>query len=99
MAVLLHHRDLGGAGRPPLVLVHGFLGSSRNWQTAGVALATRFHVFALDLRNHGRSPHADEMTYAVMIDDLLAWMDMQGLAPLSVLGHSMAMRLAGPVVP
>lgn len=95
---MLFHRDLGGAGQPPLVLVHGFLGSSRNWQTAGAGLASRFHVFALDLRNHGRSPHAPEMTYAAMIDDLLAWMDAQGLARAALLGHSMggkvAMRLA-----
>ena len=95
---MLFHRDLGGAGQPPLLLVHGFLGSSRNWQTAGAGLASHFHVFALDLRNHGRSPHAPEMTYAAMIDDLLAWMDAQGLARTALLGHSMrnkvAMRLA-----
>ena len=68
--MLLFHRDLGGAGRPPLVLVHGFLGSSRNWQTAGAGLTDRFHVLALDLRNHGRSPHAPEMTYAAMLADV-----------------------------
>ena len=54
----LFHRDLGGAGKPPLVVLHGLLGSSRNWQTAGRDLAARFHVLALDLRNHGSSPHA-----------------------------------------
>ena len=48
---MLFHRDLGGAGLPPLLILHGFLGSSRNWQTAGAGLASRFHVYALDLRN------------------------------------------------
>jgi pimeloyl-ACP methyl ester carboxylesterase len=92
--MLLFHRDLGGAGRPPLVLVHGFLGSSRNWQTAGAGLADRFHVLALDLRNHGRSPHAPEMTYAAMLADVLAWMDAQGLTRAALLGHSMGGKLA-----
>ena len=91
---MLFHRDLGGAGRPPLVIVHGFLGSSRNWQTAGAGLAAGFQVFALDLRNHGRSPHAPEMTYAAMLDDVLAWMDAQGLARTALLGHSMGGKLA-----
>jgi esterase len=91
---MLFHRALGGAGRPPLVIVHGFLGSSRNWQTAGAGLAVGFQVFALDLRNHGRSPHAPEMTYSAMLDDVLAWMDAQGLARTALLGHSMGGKLA-----
>ncbi len=95
---MLFHRDLGGGGRPPLVILHGFLGSSRNWQTAGAALASRYHVCALDLRNHGRSPHAPEMTHGILAADVFAWMDAQGLARAAVLGHSLggkvAMRMA-----
>jgi len=91
---MLFHRDLGGGGLPPLVLVHGFLGSSRNWQTAGNALSGHFHVMAVDLRNHGRSPHAAEMTYAAMLDDLGGWMDAQGLGRTTLLGHSMGGKVA-----
>jgi esterase len=94
----LFHRDLGGPGRPPLVILHGLLGSSRNWQSAGADLAATFHVFALDLRNHGRSPQADLMTYDTMVDDVLDWLETQGLARATLLGHSLggkvAMRLA-----
>jgi len=91
---MLFHRDLGGGGRPPLVLIHGFLGSSRNWQTTGVELAAQFHVLAIDLRNHGRSPHMPEMTYEAMLDDVLAWMDAQGLPRITLLGHSMGGKVA-----
>ena len=96
--VRLFHRDLGGAGRPPLVLLHGLLGSSRNWQTAGTDLAEHFHVRALDLRNHGRSPQADAMSYEEMMGDVLAWLDAHRLTRVTLLGHSLggkvAMRLA-----
>ena len=92
--VNLYHRDLGGAGRPPLVLLHGMLGSSRNWQSAGADLAEHFHVCALDLRNHGRSPHAPTMSYAEMMDDVRAWLDGQGLARATVVGHSMGGKVA-----
>jgi len=74
------------------VIVHGFLGSSRNWQTAGTDLAARFHVLAIDLRNHGRSPHAPEMTFEIMVDDLLEWMDAQDLAGARCLGTALAER-------
>ncbi|WP_233256617.1 alpha/beta fold hydrolase [Opitutus sp. ER46] len=90
----LFHRELGGAGNPPLILLHGMLGSSRNWQTTGADLAQRYHVFALDLRNHGKSPHGDEMTYEAMVADVLAWMDEHLVPAASLLGHSMGGKVA-----
>ena len=92
--VTLFHRDLGGAGNPPLVVSHGLLGSSRNWLTTGGDLAAQYHVMALDLRNHGKSPHADEMTYEAMVADVLAWMDAQGLGRVALMGHSMGGKTA-----
>ena len=92
--VSLIHRDLGGAGNPPLVILHGLLGSSRNWLTAGRDLAARYHVIALDLRNHGASPHVAGMTYAEMMADVLGWLDAQGLARVTLLGHSMGGKVA-----
>jgi esterase len=91
---LLAHRDFGGEGRPPLVILHGLLGSSRNWQSAGRDLAAEFHVCALDLRNHGDSFHAREMTYAIMADDVVAWLDGRGIERTHVIGHSMGGKVA-----
>jgi esterase len=90
----LSYRDLGGGGRPPLVLLHGMLGSSRNWQTAGADLASAYHVLALDLRNHGGSPHLPAMSYDELAADVLAWMDGRGLARAAILGHSMGGKAA-----
>ncbi len=93
-AVALYHRDLGGSGDPPIVLLHGLLGSSRNWQTAGRALAEKRRVYALDLRNHGLSPHAAAMSYTSMVADVLAWLDAQALGPVELVGHSMGGKVA-----
>ncbi|MSU24455.1 MAG: alpha/beta fold hydrolase [Opitutus sp.] len=90
----LFHRDLGGSGLLPLVILHGMLGSSRNWQTAGRDLAEGYHVLAPDLRNHGGSPHADGMTYPEMLADVLGWLDAQGIAMATVVGHSMGGKVA-----
>lgn len=92
--VQLHHVDLGGEGKPPLIVLHGLLGSSRNWQTTGRDLAQHWHVLAPDARNHGKSPHADEMTYEVLADDVAAWMQEQGLARAALMGHSMGGKTA-----
>lgn len=97
-AVTLAHRDLGGEGRPLLVVLHGLLGSSRNWITAGRELADRFHVIALDLRNHGDSPHTADMRFDDMVADVVAWLDTRGEERVRLMGHSLggkvAMRLA-----
>jgi pimeloyl-ACP methyl ester carboxylesterase len=90
----LFHRDLGGAGQSPLIVLHGLLGSSRNWQSAGADLAVAHHVHALDLRNHGRSPHDAEMSYAAMVADVWGWMDATGVRRATLMGHSLGGKVA-----
>lgn len=96
--VALTCRDLGGEGKPPLVVVHGFLGSSRNWQLTGRDLATHVHVQALDLRNHGDSGTAEDMGWDALVADIKAWCASRGLQRARFLGHSLGgkvlMRLA-----
>jgi esterase len=91
------HFHAQGQG-PSLIILHGLFGSSDNWLPIARTLSGRFRVFAVDQRNHGRSPHSGEMNYRLMADDLAEFMDAQGLERASVLGHSMggktAMRLA-----
>lgn len=77
-----------------MMVLHGLLGSSRNWLSTGRDLAKHFHVTALDARNHGKSPHAAEMSYEVMVDDIIDWMDAQGLPKAAMVGHSMGGKTA-----
>ncbi|MDR2982512.1 MAG: alpha/beta fold hydrolase [Puniceicoccales bacterium] len=92
--VLLKHRHFGEKGRTPLVILHGLLGSSRNWQTVARDLVDDFSVYALDLRNHGESPHSSEMNYAALAADVCAWLDREGLGAVHLLGHSMGGKTA-----
>jgi pimeloyl-ACP methyl ester carboxylesterase len=92
----LHHRAYGSG--PAVILLHGLLGSADNWHPVAQALAGRFQVFALDQRNHGQSPHAGEMNYRLMAEDVHEFMETNGIARAVVAGHSMggktAMQLA-----
>lgn len=92
----LYHREYGQG--EPLLILHGLFGFSDNWQTVAKALSDQFRVIAVDLRNHGRSPHAPSHTYADMAEDLREFMQKNWIHSTRIMGHSMggkaAMQLA-----
>lgn len=87
------HFQSHGAG-DPLLILHGLFGSLDNWHSVSLKLGESHKVFALDLRNHGRSPHSDEFNYDVIADDLLEFMTAQKLDRANVLGHSLGGKAA-----
>jgi esterase len=97
MSLELAYDAFGEAG-PPLVILHGLLGSARNWTGVAKELGATHRVFALDLRNHGRSPWAETMSFDDMADDVAAFIAGRGLERTALIGQSLggkvAMRLA-----
>lgn len=92
----LHYRTYGDqhAAQPPLVLLHGLFGSGANWHGIANALAETRRVLVPDLRNHGRSPHDDDVSYPAMANDLLAWLDELAIEQACLIGHSMGAKAA-----
>lgn len=89
----LYSRILGEG--PPILIFHGLFGMSDNWLTIGRMLAQEgFSVHLLDLRNHGRSPHADTHRYPDMCDDVLEYLQRIKLHAVHIIGHSMGGKLA-----
>ncbi|SIS48209.1 alpha/beta fold hydrolase [Neptunomonas antarctica] len=85
--------QLHGNGAP-LVILHGLFGTLENWGSQIKALSEHFQVIAVDLRNHGRSPHTDDMNYALMVDDIINLLDDLGLDKVNLMGHSMGGKVA-----
>ena len=90
----LHSLRFENPSAPPLVILHGLLGSSRNWTTIGRALAENFDVHALDLRNHGQSPHADSMSWENLSADVATYLDAHALQNATLMGHSLGGKIA-----
>ena len=82
-----------GRGRP-LIILHGLFGSLDNWHSLSKRFAEHFLVYAVDQRNHGRSPHSDVFTYEAMREDLRDFYDAHGLSQAFLLGHSMGGKTA-----
>ena len=88
----LYHSTMGSGA--PLIVMHGLFGSSRNWHSQLRRFADSYEVLAIDLRNHGQSFHADEMSYTAMAGDVARLLDRLGLSECRVLGHSMGGKVA-----
>lgn len=82
--------------RPPVIIMHGLFGSKQNWKSLCKAMNLKTNpnrtIIAVDARNHGESPHANDHGYDVMADDVADFMKQQGLSKASLIGHSMGGR-------
>ncbi|MCA9957800.1 MAG: 2-succinyl-6-hydroxy-2,4-cyclohexadiene-1-carboxylate synthase [Anaerolineales bacterium] len=99
--------EITGQG-DPLLLLHGFTGSSQSWAEHVPALAQHYRVITLDILGHGRSASpADPARYTMekVAEDVTAVLQQleareghntrqSPLANLSLLGYSMGGRLA-----
>lgn len=91
---MLLHSNIVGEGNPLLIL-HGFLGMGDNWKTLSKKFSEHgYEVHMIDQRNHGRSFHADEFNYDVLVEDLIYYCDHYNIENCAVLGHSMGGKTA-----
>ncbi len=78
---------------PPIVLIHGLFGRARNLGYFQRRLAATRRTLAIDLRNHGDSPHG-QMDYTSMSFDLLETLAEHDALPATLVGHSMGGKAA-----
>ncbi|MFL5913529.1 MAG: alpha/beta fold hydrolase [Gaiellaceae bacterium] len=80
--------DEHGAGEP-LVLMHGGLVDARWFEPNLVPLAEKFHVYTPERRGHGHTPDVEgPITYQLMADDTIAFLDQVVGEPADLVGHS-----------
>lgn len=81
----------------PLLLLHGFTGSTETWTPLATSLGDRFTTLTVDLPGHGRSgTPADPARFALssLADDFAHILDTCGIERVAVLGYSMGGRAA-----
>lgn len=90
----VHYRDAGQGPRPPLLLLHGWGGSSRYWLSTMAALGDR-RVLAPDLPGFGESPPLrGQATAARLAELVVAFADALGLEQFDLNGHSFCASVA-----
>lgn len=78
-----------GQGKPVLIILHGLFGSLDNWHSLAQRFGEELTVYTVDQRNHGKSPHSNDLTYELMAEDLLEFLNTHNISSAVVMGHSM----------
>jgi pimeloyl-ACP methyl ester carboxylesterase len=95
--IQLHYLRTGGA-RPPLVLLHGLMGSGACWSPVARALEGDFDLVLPDARGHGGSSAPDHgYRYDDHADDVTGLLRGLSLSRPVLLGHSMGGMTAAVV--
>ena len=93
----LHAAVSGNPQDPPIVFLHGFLGSHRDWSDVVTRIEDTFYCIAVDLPGHGASVGLDfpEAYTDLGICRLLnGTLDALGVATFHLVGYSMGGRAA-----
>lgn len=87
--IKLAYQEAGSGA--PVLLLHGFCGSSAYWEEVIPLLGQHYRVIAPDLRGHGDSDAPDGEFYGMeqFAEDLLALLDQLKLDQVSLFGHSL----------
>lgn len=97
--VALFVSEVGKTNGPPVILLHGGLGSREDFEPLARHLASDYRLIAIDSRGHGRSALGGaDLTYRQLADDVTCVLDQLGLNEAGIIGHSdggiVALRLA-----
>ncbi len=84
----------GDTNKKPIIILHGFFASTRNWRACAEKLSQHHCVYVLDARNHGASPHHSVMDYQAMAGDVVRFIAQHNLVKAHIVGHSMGGKTA-----
>ncbi len=95
-ALRIAYRTWGDRTKPPLLLLHGFTGTSLGWEALAQEWASEYWVLAPELPGHGASMApvmAQDLSVANTADALAHFMVSLSSKPFSLLGYSFGGRI------
>lgn len=92
----LFSKTNGDKKNKPLMFLHGFMGSSDDWQPLMNELSDDSYTIAFDLPGHGQTEASDDNDYSMptCAEAIIKWMNTHAIKQSSLCGYSMGGRLA-----
>lgn len=85
----------GPGNGPPLILLHGVLRQWADYASVLPVLTSRWHVFGIDFRGHGKSSRLPDQYFVVdYMRDVATFVNNQLRQPVVIYGHSLGAMTA-----
>ena len=93
---MLHYVTTGSPDGLPVLFLHGFMGSSRDWTSIIEAMPRSARCIAVDLPGHGASTDLDRDAYTMeaAAEGIAQVLDEMGIEETNIVGYSMGGRTA-----
>ncbi len=90
----MNHHITGPSDASAVLFLHGFMGSSADWDPMVQRLADRWRCVTVDLPGHGDTPLDGFDDFDALLSGLLSTMDSLNIDEFHVVGYSMGGRVA-----
>eukprot|EP01100_Stratorugosa_tubuloviscum_P009711 TRINITY_DN4081_c0_g5_i1.p1 TRINITY_DN4081_c0_g5~~TRINITY_DN4081_c0_g5_i1.p1 ORF type:complete len:300 (-),score=120.42 TRINITY_DN4081_c0_g5_i1:27-926(-) len=82
--------------KPPILILHGLLGSSTNLRSIALNLnrESNWNSILIDARCHGQSPHTKSIKVPEMVEDIKNLLNNKNISKINLIGHSMGGKVA-----
>ncbi len=91
---MLYANCFGSKENPPLIFLHGFLGSSSDFSPLIKFLKNTFFCIAFDLPGHGHSEMINDLSFQSVVQILKSEIQKHSFDNVYLLGYSLGGRLA-----
>lgn len=82
-----------GSGDEVVIFVHGYASAKGFWKDVLELIPKEYHVYALDLRGHGKSERPGSYQLTEFVEDIYAFSQELGIKRFSYVGHSMGGKI------
>ena len=89
-----YQENLAKSEAKTILFIHGLFGSLSNLGMLARAFTDTHHVLQVDVRNHGKSNHSNEVNYSVMAQDVIETLNHLNIDQFIAVGHSMGGKIS-----
>lgn len=89
-----HFRTSGNPDKPPVLFLHGFMGSSEDWKNVIQFVSFDYYCITIDLPGHGKTDLEKNLTFEKTAIALIEFLKLQKMRRCFLVGYSMGGRLA-----